>query len=156
MDRTPQSPGCALVLIGDGELRGELETFAKKHHLEKVRFIGPVDYDSIGRWYAVADSLVMPTLEDNWSLVVPEAMAAGLPIVCSKYNGCWPELVQAGRNGWVFDPLDTRETAGTLMTAYGAKNLFHRMGAESKTIVADFSPHNAAEAIYQACRIAIG
>ena len=47
----------------------------------------------------------MPTLEDNWNLVVPEAMACGLPIACSIYNGCYPELVHEGINGKLFGPL---------------------------------------------------
>lgn len=45
----------------------------------------------------------MPTIEDNWSLVIPEAMACGLPVATSIYNGCYPELVKKDINGYVFD-----------------------------------------------------
>ena len=47
-------------------------------------------------------------LEDNWSLVVPEAMSCGLPILCTRYNGCWPELVRENENGWVFRSFESR------------------------------------------------
>jgi len=85
--------------------------------LDFVRFAGRVHYGDMPAYYAACDALVMPTLEDNWSLVVPEAMAAGKPVLCSVHNGCWPELVHDGENGWVFDPLDRDATARVLLTA---------------------------------------
>ena len=99
----------ALVIVGDGPERERLENQVQAAGLKSVYFEGAVDYDYMASYYAAADAFVIPTLEDNWSLVVPEAMACGLPILCSKYNGCWPELVQE-RNGWVFDPLDPQDT----------------------------------------------
>ena len=106
-------------------------------------------------YYAAADAFVIPTLEDNWSLVVPEAMACGLPILCSKYNGCWPELVQEGRNGWVFDPLDEQGTTETLSTAVRCQPELATMGAESLAIVSEHSPRRAAQAILSACELAL-
>jgi glycosyltransferase involved in cell wall biosynthesis len=67
---------------------------------------GQVNYNEIYRYYAVADVFVLPTLEDNWSLVIPEAMACGLPVATSIYNGCHVELIHEGENGCVFDTLD--------------------------------------------------
>src|SRR5439155_13800916 len=81
-----------LVLVGDGPERLALDAIITEKRLPRVVFAGKADYESIALYYAMADVLVMPTLEDNWSLVVPEAMACGKPILCSQYNGCWPEL----------------------------------------------------------------
>jgi glycosyltransferase involved in cell wall biosynthesis len=146
---------CRLVIIGDGAQRKELEGLIQDTRLNRVSIIGPVDYGRIGRWYAAADVLVMPTLEDNWSLVVPEAMACGLPIVCSKYNGCWPELVHPGRNGWIFDPLEPADVLHTLTSVIGSRARLKEMGRESASIVADFSPRKAATAIFNACEKAL-
>jgi glycosyltransferase involved in cell wall biosynthesis len=104
-------------------------------------------------YYAAADAFVIPTLEDNWSLVVPEAMACGLPILCSKYSGCWPELVQEG-NGWVFDPLDHQDTLRVLNLCIQKGSELPGMGRESRTIIAGHTPQHAARSIYEACRIA--
>lgn len=38
-----------------------------------MKFIGRMEYDNIYKYYAIADVFLMPTLEDNWCLVVPEA-----------------------------------------------------------------------------------
>lgn len=143
-----------LVIVGDGPERERLENYAHAAGLKSVYFEGAVDYDRLATYYKAADALVIPTLEDNWSLVVPEAMACGLPILCSKYNGCWPELVQAG-NGWVFDPLDAQDTVRVLKACIGKASELPAMGRESQAIVAGHTPEHAARSIFEACRIAL-
>ncbi len=144
-----------LVIVGGGSEETALREQAARLGLRNVRLAGAVDYDNVASCYAAADALVIPTLDDNWSLVVPEAMACGLPVLCSKYNGCWPELVHQGRNGWVFDPLDPEDLAGCLSKCIDAGDALRQMGAESEAIVADFTPLHAAEALYRACEMAM-
>ncbi len=142
-----------LVIVGEGGERGTLEEFVQANHL-RVVFTGRVSYDLIAPYYKFADVFVIPTLEDNWSLVVPEAMSCGLPIACSCYNGCHPELVTA-ENGWVFDPMDCDATAEMLRSiAKKGKSELTAMGDASRKIVADFTPPKAAERIFAACEMA--
>ena len=145
----------SLVVVGDGPERGHLESLARLLNLQHVVFDGAVSYGDMPTYYAACDALVMPTLEDNWSLVVPEAMAAGKPILSSVYNGCWPELVHEGVNGWVFDPRDTVSSVNALLAASDAKAQLGEMGRASKRIVADYTPRRAAEAVFNACQIAV-
>ena len=145
----------SLVLVGDGPQREELESYATENGLDNVIFTGKIDYDSIAPYYKLADVFVIPTLEDNWSLVVPEAMACGLPIMCSKYNGCHPELVTP-ENGWIFDTLDQDDTASTLLNAVNSRGRFANMGQVSKRIIENaHTPKHAANAVYEACKIAM-
>jgi glycosyltransferase involved in cell wall biosynthesis len=144
----------ALVIVGDGPERERLLNQANAAGLKSVWFEGAVDYEQMAAYYAAADAFIIPTLEDNWSLVVPEAMACGLPILCSKYNGCWPELVQEG-NGWVFDPLDPQDTLRTLNLCIQKGSELPGMGQESRAIIAGQTPQHAAKSIYEACRIAV-
>lgn len=151
-----ESPGDGrLVLVGSGPLEGELKALVGSLGLRHVRFAGPVDYDAIAPYYAAADVFVMPTLEDNWSLVVPEAMACGLPILCSRYNGCYPELIEPDGNGWVFDPLDEQDTFAVLYRCITQQDRLAAMGTRSREMVANHTPEHAAEAILGACRLAI-
>ncbi|HUW34261.1 MAG TPA: glycosyltransferase family 4 protein [Planctomycetota bacterium] len=145
----------SLVIIGDGTARDDLRRVADGLGVRNVRFVGAVDYDRIAPYYAAADVFVMPTLEDNWSLVVPEAMACGLPILCSKYNGCWPELVHTGGNGRVFDPLDSADVFRALEWCLANRDRLPQMGRNSRVIVGDHSPQRAAEAILRACRLSL-
>lgn len=144
-----------LLVIGDGPELPLLQRMVTDHALPNVRFLGEVNYDGIAKYYAVADILVMPTLEDNWSLVVPEAMACGLPILCSIYNGCWPELVHDSINGWTFDPLQITDVVRVLHLAASNSNQLAAMGQASQLMVADHDPRHAAQSILEACEIAI-
>ncbi len=142
-----------LLLVGEGPEREGLEQYCRTHRLDNVRYAGPVDYDGIATYYRCAEAFIIPTLEDNWSLVVPEAMACGLPILCSRYNGCWPELV-TDANGWVFDPLAPGGVGPVLTRAMSAKERWPQMGERSREIVKAYSPQWAADVIYEGCRLA--
>lgn len=140
-----------LMLVGDGKQRSEIEKYILENSLENsVKLTGAINYDDLGPYYKAADCFIIPTLEDNWSLVVPEAMAAGLPIACSVYNGCHPELVHP-ENGWTFDPLNVNDTVATLKTISSSRNKLKPMGEESRKIVANYTPQHAARGIYDAC-----
>ncbi|MCU0838572.1 MAG: glycosyltransferase family 4 protein [Rhodospirillales bacterium] len=149
-------PGnCRLILIGDGPEEGRLKARVASGGLDGVLFHGRADYEQIARYYAAADAMIMPTLEDNWSLVVPEAMACGLPILCSRYNGCHPELVHDGVNGRVFDPLSPVDVARSLTWLVDNRAHLPAMADASRRIVAAHTPEHAAGAIFDACRLAI-
>lgn len=139
-------PKDQLLLVGGGELQ---ESLSKTYGGEKsIHFMGTVVYDTIYRYYNAADVFVIPTLEDNWSLVVPEAMACSLPIACSVYNGCYPELVHEGENGALFDPLDVKSTVKAL-------DYFHHVdleqqGARSIEIEKQYNTERVAQNIFNA------
>ena len=142
------------LCVGDGPQRTELEEYCRENNIRSI-FVGKIDYDQIPIYYRASDVFIIPTLQDNWSLVVPEAMACGLPIACSKYNGCWPELVKP-ENGWVFNPLDQGDMIQTLQAIHSKSAMeLKTMGNHSRELVAHFTPQNAAKAIYEACQIAL-
>ena len=115
---------------------------------------GAVDYEQIAMFYKAADCFIIPTLEDNWSLVVPEAMACGLPVATSVYNGCHPELVHS-ENGWTFDPLGKQSIVDVLDRIVSSKDKLLYMGRESLKIVSSETPERAAKSIMEAINFAI-
>ena len=139
-------PHDSLLIVGTGPL-GEsyIHNFGSGYN---ILFTGGIDYSEIYKYYAISDVFVIPTLEDNWSLVVPEAMSCGLPIACSIYNGCYPELVQEGRNGVLFDPLK-KQTIEKALAIFHSVDL-KRYGEESKLIEQYYNPQQTAQNIYNA------
>lgn len=139
-------PDDRIVLVGDGpELPDLKEKYGNNH---AIIFVGGIDYSQIYKYYAACDVFVIATLEDNWSLVVPEAMACGLPVACSIYNGCHPELVHKDENGITFDPLNQKSIVEAL-------DYFHhvdikRFGQRSREIEHDFNPENTAKNVMKA------
>jgi glycosyltransferase involved in cell wall biosynthesis len=91
------------VLAGDGPLRGKLEREAIPPNLS-LTLLGDVAYANLPSVYADAGIFVFPTLADTWGVVVNEALASGLPVLGSVASQAVEELIQDGRNGWVFDP----------------------------------------------------
>ena len=141
-------PEDKLLIAGNGPL---LEEYRKKYHNNSIIYTDDIDYSEIYKYYAISDVFIIPTLEDNWSLVVPEAMACGLPIACSIYNGCYPELVKENFNGRTFDPLNNNDIIETL--SYFHKQDLVVMGKRSIEIEKEFSPEKTAHNIINAINI---
>jgi|SRR5690606_25417841 len=73
--------------------------------LRNVELVGPVPYTGAIAELASSDCLILPTLQDLFSLVVLEAMAAGRAVITTRYNGAC-ELVRNWDAGWVVDSVD--------------------------------------------------
>ena len=83
----------AVLFLGHGELREELESFANEHAL-RVRFTGFVNQTELPKHYALGDVFVLPSTYEPRGLVVNEAMAVGLPIIASDRVGATGDLVR--------------------------------------------------------------
>lgn len=153
-ERCAESACCSLVYVGTGSQEDELKQLICDGNIPDVSLVGAVDYEHIAFYYKAADCFIIPTLEDNWSLVVPEAMACGLPIACSKYNGCHPELVHP-ENGWIFDPLDEVDMVNMLQRIVADNDKLKAMGEASRRIVTGETAERAARSIMCAIDIAV-
>ncbi len=139
-----------LLLVGKGPQEEELKGICQKHGMTSVIFAGPCNYADIVAYHSIADVFVIPTLDDNWSLVVPEAMASRLPILTSCYNGCYPELVKP-ENGWIFDTLNNDEMVNTLKEAWNKRDQLKSMGYISQQIAMQFTPEIIARKFHDTC-----
>lgn len=140
-------PDDTLTLAGEGILLNEMR---ERYGDDKgIIMAGYVSYDRIYSYYKECDVVVQPTLEDNWSLVIPEAMSCGRAVMCSIYNGGYPELVKDSVNGYSFDPLDKEDFVNAFAKFHSANLL--KMGRQGMMIEKNFSPEKAALRIYKAC-----
>jgi len=135
-----------LVIAGEGPQRLELESMVEEVGIEKqVKWIGWVDYSSLGCFFNSSDIFVFPTFEDTWGLVVLEAMAFGKPVLCSELAGAM-EMVQNGENGFIFNPaLDKPEELSEILRRFiDNPNLVKRMGEKSKQLASSHTPKTVA------------
>lgn len=98
----------AVLFLGHGELREELEQFAGARGI-RAAFPGFVNQTEIPRHYALGDVLVLPSTFEPRGLVVNEAMAVGLPVITSDRVGASGDLA-----GDVFPAGDHRALAKRL------------------------------------------
>jgi glycosyltransferase involved in cell wall biosynthesis len=98
-------PDAVLVMVGDGELRPEMETFINEHNLnQSVILTGFINQSLIPLYYRAADVFVMCSgLGETWGLSVNEAMNFGLPVIVSDTCGSSYDLVKNEVNGRVFE-----------------------------------------------------
>jgi glycosyltransferase involved in cell wall biosynthesis len=147
----------SLVLSGLGPLETELRARVASAGLEsRVVFPGFLQVADLPACYGLASGFVLPSLSDQWGLVVNEAMAAGLPVVVSSRCGCVPELVREGENGFTFDPEDTAELAACLeRLAELDETRRNAMGRRSEELVGVFTPAAFAEGLESAIACAV-
>ncbi len=92
-----------LVLAGDGPERVDLEETARASSLDRVRFPGYVPYPELPELYAASDLFVHPAREERWGVSVQESLACGLPVVASSRVGAGVDLIEPGRNGFLYE-----------------------------------------------------
>lgn len=102
------------LLVGGGEDEKMLNAIAQDVDLRNMYFCAEQLPGRMPSVFRSGDVLIFPTLEDVWGLVANEAILSGLPVLCSKYAGCAPELFPPQN---IFDPLDPQEFKEKLRAA---------------------------------------
>jgi glycosyltransferase involved in cell wall biosynthesis len=103
----------AVLIAGAGELDAEVRDEARRAGVP-FACTGFVDQVAIGRAYAAADCLVMPSESETWGFAVCEALATGLPCIVSDRVGCAPDLITTPLAGAVVPVGDVAALAGAL------------------------------------------
>jgi glycosyltransferase involved in cell wall biosynthesis len=90
-----------LVLVGDGELRGEIEALLTRYSLNGlIRITGWLSGDKVREEILAARAMVLPSFAEGLPVVLIEAMALRRPVI-STYVAGIPELVIPGEHGWL-------------------------------------------------------
>jgi L-malate glycosyltransferase len=96
-----------LVIVGEGVDRPAIETAKSAHRRpELVELTGALESPAVAKQMAVSLALCIPSIEEQWGLVVNEAVFLGLPILASPRCGSVDTLVRNGLNGFVLEPDD--------------------------------------------------
>jgi len=137
-----------LVLVGDGPGRPPLEDHVAGLGVQGVVLPGYRRIDELSAFYGLASCFVHPALQDQWGLVVNEAMACSLPVLVSRAAGCRYDLVEEGANGWTFDPESIFAMADALVRMHRLpEEQRAAMGWRSREIIARWGPDQFAEAL---------
>lgn len=132
-----------VVLIGDGPLRGELETALARTGLEdRVRITGWQPSAQVRDELRRARALVLPSFAEGLPIAIMEAMALGRPVVATAV-GSVPEIVRPGETGWLVPPLDTDALHDALLEVVTTPlDTLRTMGRRGAALVRE--RHNAA------------
>jgi len=142
-----------LLFVGSGPCEAEIDRVRARHEPGAIVRLPAVQPEEVVDFYAAADLLVFPTLWEPWGLVVNEAFACGLPVLCSRLAGCADDLIEDGRNGWLFDPTRPDDFARALADALRCDDLRGK-GDAARRRVADFGPERMARGLREAVDLA--
>lgn len=118
-----------IVLAGDGEMRGQIESLIAQHGLQaQVRITGWISSEQVRAEILAARALVLPSFAEGLPVVIMEAMALRRPVLTTYVAGI-PELVRQGENGWLFPAGDVEALTAALQDCLAQPvEVLQRMG----------------------------
>jgi len=126
-----------LILVGDGPLRSQIETFITQHHLQDyIQITGWASNLEVQQQILSSQILVLPSFAEGLPVVLMEALALSRPVI-STYIAGIPELVKPNQTGWLVPSGSVNELANILRTVLQlpreALEEMGKAGAESVT-----------------------
>jgi len=117
------------TFIGDGPLRGELESSLREAGLaERCVFTGWLDNTSVKKHLDCADILLLPSLSEGLPVAALEAVARGVAVAGSDIPGLH-DVVVDGENGWRLPPDEAAWAAALVAAAKDPDDLARRKAA---------------------------
>lgn len=138
------NPNIYFVMCGIGEKKAELEQYVKEHGLEEhIRFVG--FRNDLHEILQTSDCFVLSSFREGLSVALMEAMAEGLPVVCSRIRGN-VDLIKDGKGGILISPPKRDEYIKAFEKLYNMKNeafgQFLHMGEINRKMIYIFGRKN--------------
>lgn len=141
-------PKKTLVFVGDGQLQTRMQELADTSGTDSIYFMGFQNRSDIGKFYALADILVLPSLQETWGLVVNEALCFSLPVVVSDQVGAGADLVIPEENGYIFPVGEVSTMADRISMLLRLPDEGRlAMGEKSHSLVKDWANLDIAESL---------
>jgi len=128
------TPTASLIIVGSGPEEQRLRELQAELSLQNVFFIDRVAREEMPQIYASSDVFVLPALYyEIFGNVVLEAMATGLPTICTKVGGMI-DIVEDSRTGFQVDPGDEEELSDRLCQLMTDEALRLRMSGQARQL----------------------
>ncbi len=144
-----------LKLVGDGELRADLVGAIPEGVRARVEFTGFLQVNELAAQFAGADVFVLPSRHDGWGVVVNQALAAGLPIICSDAVGAAVDLVAPGENGTIVPAGDEDALYNTFVDFAADREKLLRFAERSRAAADDWTPERGVDRWYDLFRTVV-
>jgi glycosyltransferase involved in cell wall biosynthesis len=130
-----------LVIVGDGDLRGDLERLAQELGIDsRVLFVGQIPWHEAPHYLNVCDIFVMPSIHDHFGnldglpTVILEAMATGKPVIGTNIAGI-PLVIRDGVNGFLVPEKSSKHLSSALEQLLTSSDLRAKQGAAGRCMV---------------------
>lgn len=125
------------IICGQGELEGYLKNLICELKLEdQVRLLGyRSDIYEINK---ISDIFIFPSLREGLSVALMEAMAAGLPVICSRIRGN-VDLIHNNKGGYICNPKRVEEYSTIINKLVNEDKLRYNMGQYNRKFIEKFN-----------------
>ena len=131
----PQAPHARLLFVGDGSLRNEIENQIRALNLDgKVIFTGLVPPGEVARYVGIMDCLALLSYREALSRALPQALAAGKPVVAYDFDGA-DEICLENETGFLIRTGDIETAAQTLLQLANDPVLRKKFGQHGRQFV---------------------
>jgi glycosyltransferase involved in cell wall biosynthesis len=143
-------PQIKFLLVGDGKWRQRFEFRVRSLGLEKhFIFTGLVSPNEVARYVGIMDALVHLSRREGLPRALPQALAAGKPVVAYDCDGA-NEICLPNETGFLVRPGDTTDLSAKLIQLAENPALRQKLGGRGQQIVKEnFSEEWMVENIYQ-------
>lgn len=124
-----------LVIVGDGDLRAEVEEVLRRENLSHLAWLAGARND-VPSLMRSLDLFVLPSLAEGVSNTLLEAMACGLPVVATRVGGN-PELIEEGRTGVLVPSADPGAMASAIREYHLNRDRARRHGTLAREIATE-------------------
>ncbi|GAB3809733.1 glycosyltransferase family 4 protein [Spirosoma humi] len=154
------SMSIALVLVGEGSeenairqlatdlnlhVRNGLNSASRPTNGPEVVFYPFQQIDKTPLFFSHCEAFILPSLYEEWGLVINEAMACAAAVLVSDNVGCAQDLVEEGKNGFCFDPTNVDQLCNLLQQFVVDPTLARRLGNKGSVIIREWGPDRFAE-----------
>ncbi|MDF7822101.1 glycosyltransferase family 4 protein [Runella sp. MFBS21] len=155
----------ALVLVGEGPEKDKLRTLATnlgisiREGLEssnpsipkaEIVFFPFQQIDTTPLFFTYCEAFILPSLQEEWGLVINEAMSCEAPVVVSSHVGCVEDLVIDSKTGFIFDPQKKKELANIMQKFAVDTTLSAKIGKEAFSHIQQWTPERFAQGALEA------
>jgi glycosyltransferase involved in cell wall biosynthesis len=131
----PQVPRARLLFVGDGALRGEIEKQIRALGLDgKVIFTGLVPPGEVARYVGIMDCLAHLSYREALSRALPQALAAGKPVVAYDFDGA-DEICLENETGFLIRTGDIETVAQKILQFANNPALRKKFGERGQQFV---------------------
>ncbi|MGK7866339.1 glycosyltransferase family 4 protein [Falsiroseomonas sp. E2-1-a20] len=138
-------PGWELVIAGDGPHLPALRALARDRGVP-ARFLGLVAREELPALYASARLFVLPSLQENFPMVLLEAMQAGCAVVTTRTEGC---LEVVGDAAALVEPASAASLRQVLTPLMQDEAAMRELGQRGRARAASFTAPEVVRAFIQ-------
>lgn len=109
-----------------GSVNKEIIQLSKTYNSSNWNFLGHVNHYELSNYISTCDVAVQPSVEEGLSMVIPQIMACGIPIIATTNTGA-AEILEEGKTGFIIPIRDSEAIKNKLLELFENRSLLNSL-----------------------------